>query len=400
MKVDSSTLEILLPVIELARKELSDMESDDIPAGVRKASKSSARRLPPPLARSVVNELMRSDEFRFVVAERYRAASTIDDDLAQFLEAPTDAMEHLVARASTATAQSVRSDLTDAKRRVGELESQLSEAKRRNAALLTQHAQDLESSRSSVSMGQRRAEARVEKMNVEQSETQEEVSALKLELAALSDELNSTEERLAAAVQRSRRRRDGGRSSRLPHRIDSTPSDPLELAIWLDSMERKVRSFAERGISAGFPTVAEPLRIDPGVAPDSGSALASLIAQRPRRFLLDGYNIGGEIHADGFATRSARDDVVHRAGRLARNTQADVYVIFDGPDDEGRKGFRSSGGVIVRFSRGDKADDMIAALVAADPAGTVVVTNDRDLRDRCAIDGCIPIWSTAFLDWL
>jgi hypothetical protein len=237
-------------------------------------------------------------------------------------------------------------------------------------------------------------------MTAEQSRTQKEVAALKLELVALSNEIDSSEERVASAVRRSRRRGEGGALSGQPHRIDPTPSDPLELAIWLDTLERNVRPFAERGTAAGSEALVEPLRVGPGVAPDSGSVLASLIAQRPRRFLLDGYNISGEIYADGFATRSARDDVVHRAGRLARSTQADVYVIFDGPDDEGRKGFRSSGGVIVRFSRGDKADDVIAALVASDPEGTVVITNDRDLRGRCTIEGCIPIWSTAFLEWL
>jgi hypothetical protein len=400
VKVDRFALEILVPVIDSAREELSDMESDDIPASLRKASKSSARRLPPPLARTVVDELMRSDGFRSLVAERYRRANMIDADLVQFLEAPDEAMERISVRASIARDEGVRSDLRDTKQRVGELESQLAEAKRRNAALLTEHEQDLESARSSVSMGQHRAEARIEKMDAEQLRTQREVTALKLELAALSNELDLSEERVASAVRRSRRRGEGGDSSGQPHRIDSTPSDPLELAIWLDAMERNVRPFTERGPAAGADVVAEPLRIDPGIAPDSGAVLASLLAQQPRRFLLDGYNIGGEVFADGFSTRSARDDVVHRAGRLARSTHADVLVIFDGPNDEGRKGFRSADGAIVRFSRGDKADDVIAALVASDPEGTVVITNDRDLRDRCTIDGCIAIWSTAFLEWL
>ena len=400
MTIDRSALEILLPLIESAREELADMEADDIAQGVRKAARSSARTLPPPLARSVVNELMHSDSFRSGVAERYFALSDPDEDLTLFLDRPVEAMERITERANALVEDDVRSDLDAASKRIRTLESQLAEAKRRNAALLARHVLDLDAARSSVSVAQVRAEDRIQKMAAAISVEQSEVSALKHDLVVLADELASAEERLASVVQKNRRRSEGGGHAGQQPRTDSTPSDPLELAIWLDGVERNVRPFRERGTLTGGRAIAEPLCIDPGVAPDSASALASLLDQHPARFLLDGYNIGGEIHADGFATRSARDDVIHRAGRLARDTEADVLVVFDGPDDEGRSGFRSAAGVIVRFSRGVKADDVIAGLVAADPERTVVITNDRDLRDRCSVDGCIPIWSTAFLEWL
>lgn len=182
-------------------------------------------------------------------------------------------------------------------------------------------------------------------------------------------------------------------------RGDATPADPLELARWLDTLERRVRPFRTREAPEGVEEVLESLRIEHGVTPDSGDALESLISQRPRRFILDGYNIGGEIDASNFSTRLARDNVIARAERLSRSTDAEVLIVFDGPDDDGRTGFRSSAGVVVRFSRGDKADDVIADLVATDPHRVVVVSNDRDLRRRCAVDGCITIWSTAFLEW-
>lgn len=400
MRVGRSELEVLLPVIEMAREELADMETDDIPAGVRKASRSSARRLPPPLARSVFDELVGNDTFRAAVFERYAASGDTDDDLVEFLDRPVEAMEPITNRASVVEDVDVRTDLDAAKQRIEELASQLVEAKRRNSALVARNTRDLGLARSSVSEGQVRAEARMKRMAAAISEKEDEVSALELELAALSNELTSTEERLASAIHKSRRRSEGGGQPGQRYRIDSTSSDPLELACWLDSVERNVRPFRATGELSRPNETDEPLRIDPGIAPDSPLALASLIAQKPRRFLLDGYNIGGEIHADGFASRSARDDVIHRAGTLARSTTADVLVIFDGPEDEGRSGFRSPGGVIVRFSHGNTADDMIAALVASDPTGTVVVTNDRDLRSRCTVDGCVPIWSTAFLEWL
>lgn len=400
MTVDRSSLEILLPVIEAAREELADMDADDVPSGVRKASKSSARRLPPPLARSVVNELTQNDAYRTAVADRYLTGAGVDDDLAAFLDRPTEALERINDRASQAEDAILQSELNSANQRIVHLESQLSEAKRRRSALVTKHDHDLDLARSSVSVGRERAEARIESMAARISEGDAKISALESELAALSTELASAEGRLVSSIQRARRKGEAGGQSGQRHPTDPTSSDPLELARWLDGVERMVRPFRERTVDVEAGAVVPPLQIEPGVAPDSESALASLIAQRPDRFLLDGYNIGGEIYADAFSTRTARDEVVLRAGRLARRTEAEVLVIFDGPDDEGRSGFRSSGGVTVRFSRGVKADDVIAALVASDPERTVVITNDRDLRDRCTVEGCIPIWSTAFIEWL
>ena len=64
MTMDKRSLAMLNPVVESAREELADIEQDDVPASLRKAARSSARRLPPPLARSIVQELTRSESFR------------------------------------------------------------------------------------------------------------------------------------------------------------------------------------------------------------------------------------------------------------------------------------------------------------------------------------------------
>ena len=164
-------------------------------------------------------------------------------------------------------------------------------------------------------------------------------------------------------------------------------------------VERTARPFRTKDLSIGSPEVLDPLRVPAGISPESSSTLTSLIEQFPVRFIIDGYNVAGEIHGERFATREARDDVVSRAGRLARSSDAEVVVVFDGPDEDGRKSFRSSPGVSVRFSRGEQADDTIVDLVHAEPLRNVVVTNDRELRDRCTIEGCVPVWATAFVEW-
>lgn len=399
MTVDKHTLAELQPVIESARKVLADMEHDDIPASLRKVAKSSARTLPPPFAKSVIRELTNSERFRQSVSEQYEEKNPVDEDLVAFLADPEQGMDRIAERANASKDLEKQTDLRSANRRIAELGASLAEAKARISALRAQHVGELADARSSVSDGQIRAEARVEKLASALSAKDDEVKALTEELGGLADELASAEGRLISAVERGRRRQDPANRSPQGLRSDATPSDPLELALWLDNIERNMRPYREREEAGVAAASVDPLRVDPGIAPDSGSALASLVEQRPSRFILDGYNIAGEINASGFSTRVARDDVIRRAGRLARSTEAEVLVVFDGPDDEGRSGFRSMDGVLVRFSRGNKADDVIAALVASDPTGTVVVTNDRELRSRCTVDGCIPIWSTAFLEW-
>lgn len=399
MKVDKYSLSVLDPVVESAREVLSDMDNDDVPAGLRKVVRSSARRLPPPFAKSVVQELFDSESFRTEVANKYLVRETTDEDLVRFLEDPEAGIVRIVERSSSSHELNVQTGIAEANRQVSELKSQLVEAKRRVAVLRATHVLEIEASRLSASQGQGRAGGRIRKLSAELSTAQDEISDLTGEVGRLSEMLSATESKLATAIAKGRRREEAGTSSSQESRVDATPSDPLELARWLDAVERNIRPFrVSRGSVSGTRGL-DPLEIKAGVAPDSAQALTSLIGQSPDRFILDGYNIAGEINAENFSTRLARDDVIGRAGRLARNSAAEIIVVFDGPEDEGRSGFRSSSGVVVTFSRGETADDVIAALVESQPDGTVVVTNDRDLRSRCSVAGCIPIWSTAFLEW-
>ncbi len=400
MTIDKYALTLLDPVVESAREELADVEEDNVPASLRKVARSSARRLPPPLARSVIQELTRSESFRSSVAERYQERPETDGDLVAFLDDPAKGLANINERAVEMTNLEEQSDLREASREIEKLTGQLEEAHRRVVAARSAHERELEASRASVSDRQARLEARVETLGVEFSAKQEEVSILVAEVSALTSELASAEERVLRAVERSRKRGSVVARPARDVRPDSAPSDPVELARWLDSVERNIRPFRAVGFRGHRVEAVQPLQMEQGIAPDSGIAVSSLLKQRPDRFILDGYNIAGEIHNAEFSTRSARDDVVHRAGRLARCSEAEVLVVFDGQDDQASSGFRTSEGVTVRFSHGEKADDVIAALVAGDSMRTVVITNDRELRVRCTATDCVPIWSTALIEWL
>lgn len=400
MKIEKHSLILLGPVVESAREELADMEDDDVLAGMRRVARSSARRLPPPLARSVIEELTRSESFRTAVAERYQQHVDTDGDLVAFLDDPASGLARINDRALEMTNLEEQSEVREARRTIDKLTGQLEEAHRRLVATRTVHERELKASRVSVSEREARLEARVEMLGSEVAAKQEEIVALVADVSELTAELASTEEKVRRAVERSRKRGSVVGNPARDVRPDSAPSDPVDLARWLDSVERNIRPFRSSEFRGHDVEDAQPFQMEQGIAPDSGVAISSLLEQGPDRFILDGYNIAGEIHNAEFSTRSARDDVVHRAGRLARCSEAEILVVFDGQDDQANSGFRTTEGVTVRFSRGEKADDVIAALVADETMRTVVITNDRELRDRCIATDCVPIWSTAFIEWL
>lgn len=404
MNMDEDTLNALRPLIEAARKEIADMDSDDVPASLRRVAKSSARTLPPPFAKSLVHAMIDSRDFRSAVRDRYDAERHSDADLSTFLEDPEAGLERIRSGADRQSEARAAGELDAAHDRIQSLVEQLAEAKRRMSALRSDHAAELSEARKAVAEDTLRAEAKVRKLDETAAEQQSVIDELGAERDRLMADLEDSAQRLARVTERARKRDEQPGPAPGASRVDMSPSDPVAFAQWLDDIERIARPFRDKDAIPApdvrtRPPVHAPLRVPSGIAPDSGSVLAALIDQKPRRFIIDGYNIGGQLHGDKFPTRDARDDVISRAGRLARKTEAEIIVVFDGPEEEGREGFRSPAGVSVLFSRGEKADDVIADLVRSEPDGTVVVTNDRELRSRCTIDGCVPIWSSAFIDW-
>lgn len=100
-----------------------------------------------------------------------------------------------------------------------------------------------------------------------------------------------------------------------------------------------------------------------------------------------------------FSTRAGREAALAIAGRLVRMTDARVLVVFDAPGVPGRDVYTSDFGAEVRFSREGSADDTIVEEAASQPKGTVVITNDRDVRERASTVGAFAIWSDALIAW-
>jgi predicted RNA-binding protein with PIN domain len=126
----------------------------------------------------------------------------------------------------------------------------------------------------------------------------------------------------------------------------------------------------------------------------------AMIEQGPDRVIIDGYNVSGLIAPDRFSTRAARDDVVHRAAKLVRETDAAIVVVFDAQrSTEGTSTFTSAEGVEVVFEGDTTADDTIAAMAHANSDRCIVITNDREIHNRVRRTGCVSIFSSAFVSW-
>jgi hypothetical protein len=131
------------------------------------------------------------------------------------------------------------------------------------------------------------------------------------------------------------------------------------------------------------------------------------VTDRPRdplantdRLIVDGTNL---LYA--LSRGPDRQPPAALIGRLRAIIPAPIAIelVFDGPPERGLRGERIASGVRVRYAGGRSADAVIltlveeAALAGPDAtSGLLVVTDDRDLRNRLRVRGA----RSAGADWL
>jgi predicted RNA-binding protein with PIN domain len=191
----------------------------------------------------------------------------------------------------------------------------------------------------------------------------------------------------AAAAERERRRQAG--------EISQLRSELKELRRAEEDRRRRRREEQRKPPTAPPPTTTpraaatatprvvpgRPSRLPPGMRPDTTEGVDALL-HRDRLVLVDGYNVTRTQRAD-LDLEGQRRWLVDRlaAARAARGIE--VVVVFDGDGPEISS--RRDRGVRVTFTpRGHTADDDLVFQVAAlpDDRPVVVVTDDRELRDR------------------
>ncbi len=118
--------------------------------------------------------------------------------------------------------------------------------------------------------------------------------------------------------------------------------------------------------------------------------------------IVDGYNVLRNAEPGAFTTGRSRDRLAHDLARLRRRSgTARVVVVYDSGFPGHRDPHILQGEVEARFAaEEDLADDEIVNLVASARGGVIVVTSDRDLRERTEKLGALTLWSEALNDWM
>ena len=397
MTLDRRGRSTLATVIATARRELADRDADDVPARLRKVAASSARSLPPPLEKAVVDALVADDEFRTAVARRWEDDGEDDIVGSIFLDAPDRAVP-LIARLADADELRETQELLDkAHAEVADLTGRLKEARTRTADVTDRARSDLAALKATDKAARRTLERAANEATSDLEEAHSRLAEQDGLLAAANDRVTFLEAAIERQAVRERRRSQPSPGSRPA--IGPPSRDPEAIAAAIDAWERALRPYRAPRAEAATETERRSLTIPPGVAPDAPEALDGLIEQGIELAVVDGYNVSGAHIGEGFAGPEGRAAVEQLATTLSRRAAAPVTVWFDAMGVEGRPSFATDIGVEIRFAQDHSADDAIVDEVRRTTARVVVITNDRELRERVAAEGAVAVWSDALIAW-
>lgn len=185
---------------------------------------------------------------------------------------------------------------------------------------------------------------------------------------------------------------------------EARQADEVRLALLVDTLSGAVTGLRrELALGGSGPHPADMIR---GATTGQGAvgrvedpaALDRLLALPAVHVIVDGYNVTKTGYPE-LTLSDQRDRLAHQMSALAARTGAEVTVVFDGA---GVVAVPAAGprGVRVLFSDpGVLADDVIRALVAAEPEGrpVVVVTSDRAVADSVRRRGAHPVPSAVLV---
>jgi hypothetical protein len=382
-----------LPVRQV-RKALRELDPKDVPASLRKVAATEGGGLPPPLLAKLLAELDGNQWLRERLVEQLE--DRIEPTTASFLTRGQGWWLDL----ATAAVESARYRPTPpVGNEVAELHKKLATTLDRLAAVKVERDRlrgELKESQA--------ARARL----IDPEVAGAGMDALNAENRRLVAAVTELEERVAAAEQRAESLRLRSREA-APPQMPSHPrpravgmGDPVSVGRRLDneiaalatglSLAEAVEPGVVKEVD-GAP--AEPLKLPPGLAPDRPEAIEWLLRlPDPVRVIVDGYNLTYLLDRADFHGGEARRRLVSLLGRLATRRPHRFLVVFDSDQPPGSPA--RMGDVEVAFTSGEKADDRIVQLAGAGrDVPVVVVTNDRELRERVEAVGALSLWGDA-----
>lgn len=223
------------------------------------------------------------------------------------------------------------------------------------------------------------------------------------QLTSLTEQRDREHERAEAERARAGRAEADAEIARQSAR-EARQADEVRLALLVDTLDGAVTGLRrELALGGAGPRPADLVR---GATEAHGSvgrvedpaALERLLALPSVHLVVDGYNVTKTGYPE-LSLSDQRERLTRQLAALAARTSAEVTLVFDGagvvavPTTAPR-------GVRVLFSDpGVLADDVIRALVTAEPEGrpVVVVTSDRAVADSVRRRGAHPVPSAVLL---
>jgi len=115
--------------------------------------------------------------------------------------------------------------------------------------------------------------------------------------------------------------------------------------------------------------------------------------------LIDGYNLIGSDKGLTGNLELKRNELIKKLQVYGAQKSYSITLVFDGwRGGSGQQSEIKSGGIEIIFSRlGEKADEVIKKLAKEWGGGCVVVTSDREIRNRVEAHGAVSIHAGEFM---
>ncbi len=403
---------LLQPAIVAARRALERLESDEVPAAVRRVAAHTGGRLPPPLARKLVEELDASGWLRGKALEEFGEPDADADDPARaasslFLARPERWWAALAALDRAEVEQVSGEEQRRLETELAAAEDRLAETQRRLKAVTDERDDARRETKERVEAERQRLAAGTGEQRARLTEAEAELAEMGRLLEAqrrAHSEVEGHVHRLRGDLLKARRERAEAVRRLGAGARGSAGREPAALARSLDDLAARARPLVGGEPISAAGVGAHRLDLPAGVAPDQAAALDWLAGlDEPFVLLVDGYNVAYQISPDDATSSLGRQRVNVAVARLALRLRSGspVVVVYDSGLEGERSSVAAARGVEVVFAgEGRLADEEIVLRAAAAAVPAVVVSTDREVREEAAAAGALPLWSEALVEWL
>ena len=376
-------------LVSLVAASLADVSP--LPATLKQVAGFAPARRARLGASAIMSELERDDELRERVAVqvRVRATGDVGDVAALAWLERSEGWQDAVRRVPERAAQTSNGSQQEQRlrERADEADRTLREVRRSHKAALDALKAEVSTLRRTLGETRTKERAAREEAEAARGRAEETAARLERELRQLRAQVAKLEEQ--AGDQRRQTRSD---------RDEVTVRARLLLETINDAAVGLRRELGLPNVSGNPGDRVEAPLADEGtreptstgsMAPSSPALLEQYLALPRSRLIIDGYNVTKTTWPT-LSLEAQRARLLALLSALVARTKAEATVVFDAAASESRPVVASPRGVKVLFSPvGVIADDVIRELVAAEPAGrvVVVVTEDRELADDVRRDG-------------